>query len=308
MENRIHIQHHHLFDADVFEKHPMLFEVYAQNNINGMGMKIQEKRQSLFRYIEKVAWPAITGPGFCGATNPGAGKSFNGIMTGLSNPVYNSDSLYVNSGAKIFAVSDSPGVTTLSRDLFRKLDRRLGNTSIEDLETIIYDLGYGIAANQQATLALISFQEPTVQGNYGMASVIIAGDTIVYHGNLLEERFDKLDGVDHFWGTSHRHLNPKRICIKEGDFFVIVSDGIDALNRRFGGNSIQDVLWRYVKKDPQNFAYNVMTACNEILREDFNGRGKTVLGGYDDITSLLIFPHFLSDSVHHSHILGGNIW
>ena len=308
MEDPVRIQHHYLFDPDVFEKYPELFHVYAQNAADNTERWFQKEKQTLYRLIKEITWPAITGPGFCGATNPGAGKSFNGIMTGVSNPVYNSDSLYVNTGANIFAVSDSPGVTPLSNNLFKKLDHRLKCESLENLEKIIYELGDGIGANRQATLALISLDNSLTQENFETAGVIIAGDTSVYYGNLIKKRFDRIWGMDHFWGTSHGQFKLRQVHLQEGDFFVIASDGIEALNRGSGTKSVQDIIWEQVKKGTENFAFNVMVTCNQVYKENFNGRGKTLLGGYDDITSLLVIPGELSHSSHHSYVLGGNIW
>lgn len=308
MENQICIRNHCLFETGVFEKHPGLFDVYAHYTADGTGGSFHEQLRSLRRYERDVTWPVIKGPGFCGATNPGAGKSFNGILTGISNPVYNSDSLYVNPGLGIFAVSDSPGISPLSRDLFEELDHRLKQESIENLEKIIHELGFGIDANRQATLSLICFRKASEGERGNRARIFIAGDTGVYSGNTDEEKLVRLSGVDHFWGTAHRHFRPVQIEVKKGDFFLIASDGIDALNRFANGGGIEKSLLAYIKQDPENFAYNVTASCNGVFREMSNGRNKTVLGGYDDITTLLVFPHQLIDSDHQGYIFGGNVW
>ncbi len=304
-QDLIHIRHHSLFEPGVFQKYPALLDVYTKN---GMGMNCRENMAGLSGHEESLKWPVIKGPGFCGATNPGAGKSFNGIMTGICRPVYNSDCLYINPGLRIFAVSDSPGITALSRNLFKEMDRRLSDGSIDDLERIIDELGRGMGPNEQATLALICFREKGLNGKDLDAGVFLAGDSSVYKGNVYEEQLSRVNGPDHFWGTSHPDFAPERVSVKEGDFFIIVSDGITALHQHGCGRGIEDLLHAYVKKDPENFAFNVTTACNSVRRNSWNGRDKTSLGGFDDITCLLVFPHQLAEIEHRSYIFGGTPW
>jgi hypothetical protein len=73
--------------------------------------KHQAAKERLPKFETTVQWSMVQGSGYRGATHPGAGKSFSGIMNGSSYPDYDSDCIYINPSRKVFAVSDSPGMT-----------------------------------------------------------------------------------------------------------------------------------------------------------------------------------------------------
>jgi hypothetical protein len=308
MTKHIRIAHHFLFEKGFFEKHVSLFDVYRRNALHHDRKKARHPEKWPDGYEETVKWPVIRGPGFCGATHPGAGKCFNRIMMGASDPVYNSDCLYVHPGLHVFAVSDPPGATTISRRLFAELDQRLKNDPGHRLETLIHDIAAGIDSNIQPTLALIAFTKSDFSEKPDRAFVFIAGDTEVYHGNLSQNRLTRINGCPHFWGTAYRDFEPLWIDLESDDFFIIASDGISALRQAVSHTPMEDVLLAHVKSDMKNFAFNVMTACNSIYEESFNGNARTLLGGHDDMTILLVRPRELADAQQaEAAILGGHV-
>lgn len=309
MTKHIRVAQHVVFEKGFFEKHASLFDVYHRNTVRHGRNKAQYYRKSLTGYEETVKWPVIEGPGFCGATHPGAGKCLNRIMMGASDPVYNSDCLYIHPGLQVFAVSDPPGATTISRTLFAAMDDRLNNEPpIHCLETVIHDLALDIHPNTQPTLALIHFSKNEFSKKPDRAFVFIAGDTEVYQGSLVGNRLTRINGSQHFWGTSFGHFKPRWMDVNPGDFFIIASDGISTLRQAFPDMAMEDVLLAHVRNDPDNFAYNVTAACNRSYRETFNGTSRTLLGGHDDMTILLVRPWELADTAgEKAAILGGYV-
>ncbi len=307
MTDDILIQHHFLFQKGFFERHPSLFDIYFRNTPRKLYDKLEKTKAALTAYEGTIQWPAIRGPGFCGATHPGAGKSFNGYMTGCSPSFYNSDCLYVHPGLNIFAVSDPPGITTISRKLFEKLDDRLRKTTTDRLDTVINDLAAGIQENGP-TLALIQFQQYGISRTPNRAFVYIAGDTEVYRGNFKGEKIKRINGSPHFWGTACHDLKPRVFELNSNDFFLIVSDGISSLRQTVPEHGIEKILWEHIIRDPEKFAENVTMTCNRVFTQNNNGRSRTLLGGTDDITALLVVPSALAQiPVDKGYILGGHI-
>jgi hypothetical protein len=296
----IRISHLAVFPEGFFEKYPSLLDVYQNNT-----PRLEKPR--IADYEKKITWQHITGPGFCGATHPGAGKCFNRLMTGASIPVFNSDCLYVHAGRRVFAVSDPPGATTISRKLFEELDRRLADDPERRLHDHIHDLALDIHPNTQPTLALIHFPENGASGPDG-ASVFVAGDTQVFHGNLDEHRLTRIKGTRQFWGTASRHARPRKVALKPDDFFIIASDGIEALRQTNPNCTIEEVLLDLVKTDPRNFAANLAHACNQVYQESFNGTSRTLLTGHDDMTVMILWPTELGKAQNgNAAILGGRL-
>ena len=296
----IRFSQHAVFSEGFFEKHPELLEVYRRNTLN-------QEKTCLAEYEKRITWHHISGPGFCGATHPGAGKCFNRLMTGVSIPVYNSDCLYVHTGLRIFAVSDPPGATAISRNLFAELDRRLSAKPEGCLNDHIHDLALTIDPNTQPTLALIHFPECR-SSSLDEAFVFIAGDTQVFHGNLGENRLNRIKGTRQFWGTASGNFKSRKVVMKQDDFFIIASDGIESLRQTHPNQAIAEVLLNLVKTDPRNFAANLTHACNRVYQESFNGNARTLLGGHDDMTVLLVRPAELADAqAGKTAILGGQV-
>ena len=150
------------------------------------------------------------------------------------------------------------------------------------------------------------FSKNGTDEKYNKATVFIAGDTVVYYGNLNKCQLIRLNGIPHFWGTSNHYIEPEIIHLTDGDFFIIASDGIDALGQIVPDKKIEDVLLTYVEKDPEAFALNVIKACNGIFKKKVYQKTITFLGGNDDITTVLVFPENLSDTNDDGgYVLGG---
>jgi hypothetical protein len=56
--------------------------------------KHQAAKERLPKFETTVQWSMVQGSGYRGATHPGAGKSFSGIMNGSSYPDYDSEGNY----------------------------------------------------------------------------------------------------------------------------------------------------------------------------------------------------------------------
>jgi serine/threonine protein phosphatase PrpC len=96
--------------------------------------------------------------------------------------------------------------------------------------------------------------------------------------------------------------------MKQDDFFIIASDGIESLRQTHPNRTIVEVLLDLVKTDPHNFAANMTHACNRVYQESFNGTSRTLLAGHDDLTVLLIRPMALADvQTGNAAILGGQV-
>ncbi|PIU55323.1 MAG: hypothetical protein COS88_04895, partial [Chloroflexi bacterium CG07_land_8_20_14_0_80_51_10] len=256
------------------------------------------------KYEGTITWPLIVGPGFCGATHPGAENIFNIIMVSSNGLIYNSDCLYVNPSQKVFAISDAPGMSTRSRKLFAKLDHYLQTSSIDDLETIINDLNKETRMGDRATLSLVCFSK----NSFGEALAFVAGDTYLFHGNIFHRRMGRIEDNAEFIGTPHIHFKPKRIDLAEGDFFVIVSDGITSIRGNNHELKLEEILWDHINGDLENFAFTAIKSCNSILGERIFNRVITRFGGSDNVSALLVYPEKLIDSNYKgSIILGGDV-
>lgn len=308
MTNGVRIQNYPLFEKGVFEKYPSLFNVYLGNMTVGLKARYDEARKTLSKYEESLTWPMVSGPGFCGATHPGAGKSFNGVMVGLNNPIYNSDCLYINPSQHIFAISDAPGVTAFSRDLFIELDRCLQTKPVEDLETIINDLSDKTTANKHATFTAIGFYGNRSEKGFDSALAFVAGDTFLFHGNVFKRTMTQVEGNPNFLGTPNIYFDPIYINMEEGDFFVIASDGITEVRSGHQDKRLENVLLGHLNSDPEKFVSQVIQTCNRIMEEKMPFGLRTSFGGSDDISVLLVYPGKLSDTISKdSVILGGYI-
>ncbi|MFO7964432.1 MAG: hypothetical protein R6U50_10960 [Desulfobacterales bacterium] len=302
------IEDHFLFQKDFFRRNFRLFDVYFRNTPEALHGEIEKKIKTLAGYEETMTWPVIRGPGFCGATHPGAGKSFNAIMTDGNPSFYNSDCLYIHPGMGIFAVSDPPGVTTISRRLFEKLDSRLARTAGDHTDAVIDELAAEIPANLNPTLALIRFQKRKFAAKANRANVYIAGDTAVYRGNFHTKHIEQLNGSPHFWGTACRQSRSCELEIGSGDFFVIVSDGIGSLRQIDTCSSVEEMFLNLILYQPDRFAEIITGDCNRVYTLKTNGSSRTLLGGTDDITVLLLIPSQLDYTpLKKGCILGGFI-
>ncbi len=299
----VDIQEYPVFEKGIFKKYPSLFDAYFQYVPDHQKKKYQRARKALLKYEEKYKWQVIKGSGYCGSTHPGTGKTFIGVMTGTTNPLYDSDCLYVNHSQNVFAISDPPGATTFSRGLITELDKLLQTEPVEDLEAMINEVNRNAGAELRgmATLALIHFPLGSSK-----ASFLLSGDSILFHGNTILQKISRLDALPNRLGTPNTYFELKRVNVVEGDFFVLASDGINAARPPGNERQLDKIILNLASNDADNFALNVATTCNDVNEEKNNGRVRTFFSGGDDVSVILIDPQKLqpSDSKK-SYILGG---
>lgn len=308
MTNPFYINYYPVFEKGAFEKHPALFERFIQRTPDHLKKQYQKARETLPQYEGTITWPLLIGPGFCGATHPGAENIFISVMVSSDSFTYNSDCLYVNPSQKIFAISDAPGITTSSRKLFAKLDDYLQTGSTDELEIIINALNKETSRDDGATLSLICFPKNKSDNRLGQALAFIAGDTYLFQGNIFQRRMTRIEGNPEFMGTPHIHLEPKRIELTEGDFFVIASDGILSIRANNKETSLEEILLGHINSEMENFAFSVVETCNQSVEERIYDRVITRFGGSDNVSALLVCPEKLIESnCKESFILGGYI-
>ncbi len=304
MAEHVSIHEYPVFKKGVFKEHPSLFDPYFLHTPDHQIKKYQKARKTLPRYEEKYTWPVIEGPGFCGTTHPGTGKIFNGVMTGATHPVYNSDCLYINPSQNLFAISDPPGVTTFSRGLLEELDRLLQTESAENLEALINEVNRnaGTGVRDRATLTLIYF--PPSNPNEALA--LLSGDSHLFHANTVEQKISRLEALPNRWGTPNAYFEMQKVNISEGDFFVLASDGISAIRPTSSNLNLDTIILNMATINPNDFAFNVAQDCNNIVEEEIAGKVRTVFSCGDDVSAILIDPaKLLPDKSGKSHILGG---
>ena len=302
------IRYYPVFEKGIFEKNPSLFDRFIHHGPDYLKKEYQKVRETLLKYEEVITWPLIVGPGFCGATHPGAANIFTTTMVSSSGFIYNSDCLYVNPSQKVFAISDAPGIITCSRKLFEKLDCCLQAGSIDDIETIINDISKETKTNDRATLSLICFPENKSDNSFGKALAFIAGDTYLFRGNIFQRTMTLIEGVPEFIGRTHAHLEPKHFDLAEGDFFVIVSDGILSIRGNNKEIRLEEALRDHISGDLENFAFSAIKSCNSSLEERTSDRVTVRFGGGDNVSALLVYPEKLIDiNCKKSFTLGGYI-
>jgi len=303
MAQNIRTHNYPVFEKGTFRSHPDLFSRFEQNAPEHLRSKYERLWQSLPRYEETITWPLIAGPGFWGATHPGADTVFVDIMVGINTYVYNSDCLYVNPARRIFAISDPPGITTGSRRLFERLDGYL-KTASDDLEAYFNRLNRETRPEEGATLSLVHVPSDRP----GMAQVIIAGDTFLLHGNTGKRTVRIVHGSQDFIGTPYAAFTAQEIPCRPGDFFLIASDGILSLVHADPERKLENALQPYLNGDPDGLVRQVMTACNAYYREEIYDRAFSRFGGNDNVSILLIMPEWLEENASTgSVILGGYI-
>ncbi len=299
----VDIQEYPVFEKGIFKKHPALFAAYLQNIPDYQKKKYQKARKAIIKYEEEYKFPVIKGPGYCGTTHPGTGKIFFGAMTGATHPVYNSDCLYVNHSQNVFAISDPPGATTFSRGLITQLDKLLQTESVDNLEAMVNDVNRSAGAKLRgmATLALIHFPSGSSK-----ASFVLSGDSILFHGNTIEQKISSLEAMPDRWGTPSAYFELQQIDIVEGDFFVLASDGITAVRPHGNDIKLDNIVLNLASSDEDNFALNVATACNDVIEEKNAGQVRAFFDSSDDVSVIMINPQKLQPAdTKKSYILGG---
>ncbi len=298
------VRHYPVFEPGLFDRHQELFDQFRRDTSDRFRRRCAE-RSGLLRACEgRLTWPEVAGPGFCGATHPGAGNVFTRVLLGDGN-VYNSDCVYINPSLGIFVVADAPGVSTAARQLLEGLDKRLAARGVADLEAIINELNQEMGGGNSATLSLLYCPE-----DRGRALAFIAGDSCVFHGNLVKRTVRRIEGVSDFMGLAWSHLSPVEAGLAEGDFFIIVSDGIPSLRAGNGQDrkGLEEILLDYAVEDPENFAVNVVRRCNRIFRESHGDKEITHFMSGDNVSALLVYPGKLAPGGGEgSFILGGYV-
>ena len=308
MMHSINVNYHPVFERGIFAQYPALFDRFLRHTPENLKREYQKVRETLPEYEASVMWPLIDGPGFCGATHPGAENVFNTIMVNSNSPIYNSDCLYINPSRSVFAISDAPGMTTCSRKLFERLDHYLRIRSVDDLEAIIDDLNNETQVDDRATLSLIGFPGNEPAEKFKKAVLLVAGDTYLFQGNLLRGTIRRIEDDPNFIGRSYVHFKPKHIELEDGDFFVVASDGITDIRFDHQDAKLEEALWSLVNNNPERFAFHATRSCNRIIPNgDFN-RVTTRFGGSDNVSALLVYPERLTNhTCSESFILGGYI-
>jgi hypothetical protein len=294
-----------LFEKDVFANNPALFAPFFRNTPAHLVKKHQAAKDRLPEFEKSVQWSMVEGQGFCGATHPGAGKSFNGIMTGTNYPIYDSDCIYINPHKRVFAISDSPGMTTFSRRLFQDLDRRLKAAPDADMACLINGLNHNTQHHERATLTLIDLDNCQTPAK---AQAFIAGDTFLFHGNRHRKQMVLIKGQDAFMGRFSGDLEPIEIDLGTGDFFIIASDGITDARSMVNRVGLEQTLLNHLNENLKDFVANVIERCNRI-REDTTPNGNSArFCGNDDISLLIVLPENIPPmNWQQSCLLGGYI-
>ncbi len=308
MSDRIQIAHYPVFKKNLFKRNPALFAPFYRNTPKYKEKKYEQRQKTISQFEEKIIWHLVTGPGFCGATHPGAGKTFHGFMTGSNHPVYDSDCLYVNPAQHIFGISDSPGMTTFSRKLFDNIDHRMRTKPNSRIIDLINQLNRKTKPDERATLALIYFEEHPIERSFNKAFTLIAGDTCIFHGNIHRQGLVRVSGHDAFFGRMHSHMEPLEIPLSKGDFFIIASDGIASVRPVNQEAALEDVLWHYLQKDMNYSVFDITRHCNRIIEDEGSEQTRAWFRGNDDISLLIVYPdEFRDTNASGSVILGGYV-
>ncbi|MFO8010945.1 MAG: SpoIIE family protein phosphatase [Dehalococcoidia bacterium] len=310
MSYPVDIRDYPIFEKGVFKTHPELFEPYFRNTPDHVKKKYDRARKSLPKYEGTFTWQTISGPGFRGAVHPGAGKIFNEVMTGSSHPVYASDCIYVNLCQQVFAISDPPGATSLSRSLLTQLDRYLTERPALSLEEAVNNVNKeaGTGLKERATLSLVHI--PPVASGTGLTKsvVMLAGDSHLLHGNRITGSIKRIEAYSSRWGTPNVDFQTRSIELDEGDFFIMTSDGISSIRASQTDMNIEELLVHSIINNWDGFAFDVIQRCNSLIEERNSNQVKIRFNGSDDISILAVIPSSLNTNVGpEKHILGGYV-
>ncbi len=306
MREGIVIEAYPVFGKGTFRAYPELFEPYLRNQPAHIREKYRKARRTLPKFEGSIKWQTIRGTGFCASIHPGSAKVFHALMTGAAHPIYVSDCLYINLRHRIFALSDPPGMTTLSRSLLEALDRYLKADPRADLEAIINRVNReaGEGLRDRATLSLLHL--PPDDPN--TARLVLAGDSYLWHGSGETGELRLAQAVPNRWGTPNMELYINSVPLKEGDFFLLATDGVIALRYRFPDEGLEEALARRVRTDGPAFAERLARECNDVLIElTPEGRQARFAGG-DDLAVVLVHPRSLpGPEIGETYILGGYV-
>ena len=306
MEQSIVIEEFPVFEKGVFRAYPELFDPYFRNQPDHVRERYRRTRRTLPKYEGTIRWHVIQGPGFCGSIHPGSAKIFHAVMTGAAHPMYISDCLYINLRHRIFALSDPPGMTTLSRSLLEALDRYLEAGPSAELGELVNRVNReaGEGLRDRATLSLL-YLPPDKPG---VARILLAGDSYLWRGSTASGSMKLAEASPNRWGTPNMQFELRHIEFDESDFFLLASDGIIALRYVHPDMGLEEALAHHVRTDGIAFARRVADQCNSVFTEqNFSGR-RAWFGGGDDITLSLIYPYGLpAIGREGTYILGGYV-
>jgi len=308
MISAINIKYSPIFKKDTFKQHPELFDRFFHNAAGITLEMLQKSRASLAGGEEIETWPLITGPGFYGATHPGANNILVETMYSGDRYIYNSDCLYINPRNKIIAVADPPGKTLSSRKLLLELDRCLKEQPPESLETIINDISRSRRYDDAAALSLVHFPELPQDGGQMEAEAYVSGDILFYHGNQPNMTLQSVKGNPQPIGTTHAEFKPQKVRIDKGDFLLLASDGVDAVLAGNRDETVEQVLLTLLNEgDPEKFIQALIQRCNEYYVYYYDAATAIPrLGGDDNISILIVYPEKLRETNDsRSYLLGG---
>ncbi|MBN1614694.1 MAG: SpoIIE family protein phosphatase [Deltaproteobacteria bacterium] len=294
------IRHYPVFERGTFLDNPDLFSRFAQNLADRQQGGYKRAWQTMAGYEEAIHWPLLAGPGLYGATHPGADNVFVETMSGMNSFIYNSDCLYANPSKRVFAISDPPGITASARRLFEALDRLLPES--DTLKDAVNRLNGQTPPDEAATLSLVHVPEDRPD----KALVLLAGDSLLFHGNERSRRLITLAGNPAFIGTPSARFEPEEITLSAGDFFILASDGILSIRGNHIEKRLEDALMEHVDGSMENFVHSAMSACNRHIEDRIFDRPFTRFGGHDNVSLLLVQPEKLpKDCSFPGIILGG---
>ena len=131
---------------------------------------------------------------------------------------------------------------------------------------------------------------------------------MLFHGNISQRRLTPIEGIPNFIGTPYIYLEPRRIELTQGDFFIIASDGILSIRRDNVETRLEKALLAHINSNMENFALSAITASNRYLEEKIYDLVIPRFGDSDNVSALLVYPERLIDiSCQESFILGGYI-
>jgi hypothetical protein len=303
MTQQVRISNLPVFPRGTFSQHPDLFGRFEQNSPDFLQARYERLWRAMPAYEGKITWPLLTGPGFSAATHPGADTVFVDIMVGINSYVYNSDCVYVNPARGVFAVSDPPGITTGSRRLFERLDGYL-RVEEDDLADYVNRLNAETRNEEGATLSLVHVPP----GRRDKAFIIVAGDSLLFHGNAGRRALRPIAGNVNFIGTPYSQFQASEVALSPGDFFLIASDGIHSLARTLGCGRAETALADLLAGGIDGFVQRAMAACNSYYREHIYNITMGRFGGSDNVSLVLVVPEQLQlASEQEPIILGGYI-
>jgi serine/threonine protein phosphatase PrpC len=138
--------------------------------------------------------------------------------------------------------------------------------------------------------------------------VVVAGDTLLFHGNAVRQTLAPISGTHDFIGTPYATIRAQTIKLSPGDFFIIASDGIVSLAYTDPERNLEKALAARMDGDLHRFVERTLTAANGYYRETIHDRSFGRFGGNDNVSLLLVYPEFFrAHADTESSILGGYI-